>query len=107
MRRVSNSKIWQRKKIELQQKEQFLLDELNVNKAKTKKIVLWSLGSGAIALMGYGIYRAFSTSPSERIIHKKKKKRLPKTPKDLPIIDSVVESLGPILGAWLVKQLKD
>jgi len=110
---MSRSKTWKNKKSELQQKEQMLLEDLNVNGSKVKRIARWSLGTGLAALVGYGIYRAFSTPSSEEIqTRKEKREREAKekkrgNPKDLPYVDSAIENLAPMLGKWLLKQLKD
>jgi len=110
---MSRSKTWTNKKSELQQKEQLLLDDLNVNGSKAKRIARWSLGTGLVVLVGYGIYRAFSSPSQEEIDEKKEKKarelneKRRSKPKDLPFADSAIEHLAPSLGKWILKQLKD
>ena len=97
-----SSRTWRNRKEELKQKEQILLEDLNIKGSRTKKIALWSLGSGVAALVSYGIYRAFSTPPEKP----KKKPSKKRVPKNSPIVDSAIENLAPTFGKWLVRQLK-
>ncbi len=101
---MSNSKKWINRKIELAQKENLLLEDLNFNSSKAKKIALWSLGSGVVALLGYGIYQTFFNSHPEK---RKKKNEKKWVPKDSPFVDTAIENIGPSLGKWLLRQLKD
>ena len=97
---MSNSIIWKNRKEELDQKEQILLEKINLKNPKTKKIVFWSLGSGMLALIGYMVYRAFTVEEKE----KRKKKYVPSA---WPIVNSAIENVGSTLGKWLLKQLKN
>ena len=63
---MSNSKTWKKKKEELAQKESLLLKDLNQNSSKAKKVAIWALGAGVVALVGYGIYRSFGSEKFEK-----------------------------------------
>ncbi len=97
-----------KKKEELAQKESILLKDLNQNSSKAKKVALWALGAGAVALVGYGIYRSFSSEKPPKESNRKKTSKREKrgVPKDSPIVDTAIENLAPSIGKWLLKQFK-
>jgi hypothetical protein len=97
---MSNSKAWKNRKEELHQKEQLILEELNLKSSKTKKIILWSLGTGFITLIGYLGYRGISAETP------KGKHKTKTAPTDWPMVDSAIENLAPSLGKWLLKHMK-
>lgn len=97
---MSNSEAWKNRKEELDQKEQLLLEELNIKSSKTKKIILWSLGTGVITLIGYLGYRAITAETP------KEKGKTKSVPTDWPMVGSAIENLGPSLGKWLLKHVK-
>ncbi len=95
------STISQRKK-ELSEKEKLLLGDLDEKGSKLKKLALWGLSAGIIALIFYGVYRSLSPAPK-----KKKSKKKHKTPsQNNEFIDSAIEQIGPKIGNWILREFK-
>ena len=92
------------KKQELASKEKMLLQYLDSSGGKIKKITLWSLGAGLIALIGWGIYNSFLPEKKKKAKRNKPKN---KPPQDTPIIESILENAAPRLGNWILKEFKD
>ena len=88
------------RKKELKQKESLLLAGLDKKGSKLQNVALWSLGTGLVGLIGWGIYK--SLSPTK--IKKKKKDKKP--PKDYPALDSFIEQTAPKIGKWILKEFK-
>ena len=99
--------IIEKRKQALKEKERIMLSDIEGSSgSRNKRILLWSLAAGIIAMTGYGIYQA--TSDHEEIKKTKKKKKKSKgVPKDSEIIDSAIERIGPMVGKWIINFLKD
>ena len=104
---MSKSTAYQSRKSELEQKEKLLLSDMSEKGDKVKTIVKWSLLAGVIALLGFGLYRSF-TSPPPKKKKKKNKKReyAPIIEEDNKIVDSLITYGSPIIGDWLLRTLK-
>ena len=106
---MSKSSVYSQQKAELKAKESLLLEDLNTGGEKAKRIALWGLGVGLIALIGYGIYRGFSDKPKKEKKERKEntkatKKKLPK--EDL-LVDQAIQNLAPSIGKWILKEFKN
>lgn len=93
------------RKEELAQKERLLMADMSEKGEKIKKVVKWSLIAGLLALLGYGLYRAFAGDDAPK--KKKKKKGKMQPPQDSPWVDDLIEFSAPSLGKWLLKTFKD
>ena len=102
-KRKMSSKLYRQKKSELSAKEKLLLSSVNNSSSKIKKIALWSLAAGLIALIGWGIYKSFTPTKSEK---KKRKKGRRKIPKNYPAIDAILEQIAPQIGNWILKEFR-
>lgn len=57
---MSKSSIIEKRKAELKKQQKSLESDLGVKGNRVGKIVLWALGIGLLAFLGYKIYSAFS-----------------------------------------------
>jgi hypothetical protein len=106
---MSKSATYQSRKSGLEQKEKLLLSDMNEKSDKVKQVVKWSLIAGLIALLGFGLYRSFS-NPSTKTKKKKKgkaKESLLSRDDENKVMDSLITYGSPILGNWLLRNLKD
>lgn len=101
--KTSRTTSYKKKSQELAAKEKLLLEDLDSSGGRLKKIALWSLGAGIIALIGWGLYSAFI--PGKKKMRKKKSKK--RIPKNYPMVDAWMEQIAPKLGNWILKEFKE
>ena len=106
-KKMSKSTAYQSRKSELEQKEKLLLSDMSEKGDKVKTIVKWSLLAGVIALLGFGLYRSFTSPPPKKKKKKNKKREFdPIIEEDNQIVDSLITYGSPIIGDWLMRTLK-
>lgn len=101
---MSSSKAYMTKKQELKEKEDLLLKTMDEGSEKIKKVFVWSLVVGLLALVGWGIFKSFSGKRPKG--EGKKKKKSKQVPKDYPVVDSLIEQAAPKLGQWILDEFK-
>ena len=99
---MSNSRAYTDKKKELKEKESLILSGFDRGGSRFKQVLLWSLVAGLVGLISWGIYRSVSPSKGK----KKSKKNRKNAPKDIPMIDSILENAAPRLGKWILKEFE-
>ena len=104
---MSKSGTYQSRKSELAQKEKLSLSDMMEQGDKVKQVLKWSLLAGLIALLGFGLYKSLTNPPKKKKKKKGNKVATPIFEEDNKIVDSIITYASPIIGNWLLKNVKD